>query len=146
MDWIGTVLCLGLATTLLLALQWGGTTKPWSSPTIIVLFVVFGALLVLFVAWEAYLGPRALLPFRIMGRRTQIGSCLESVRPHLFVSSLLLNLVSLQFWLLLCMIVAIVSVVISYFIQTVLTPGVEVLSSFLVRGRVPSSYALGLTL
>ncbi|KII84128.1 hypothetical protein PLICRDRAFT_179806 [Plicaturopsis crispa FD-325 SS-3] len=111
LDWIGTILCLGLTTTLLLALQWGGTTSPWSSPTIIVLFAVFGVLLALFIVWEAYLGHRALLPFKIIYRPTQIGSCLEA------------------FWLLLCLIVAIYYLPLWYQIngRTAVQSGIDIL-------------------
>ncbi len=35
LDWIGTILCLGMVTSLLLALQWGGVTKPWSDKSVI---------------------------------------------------------------------------------------------------------------
>lgn len=40
LDWIGTLLCLGLITSLLLPLQWGGNTKPWSDPSVIACFCV----------------------------------------------------------------------------------------------------------
>lgn len=32
-DWLGVALNLGMTTTLLLPLQWGGVVHPWSSPT-----------------------------------------------------------------------------------------------------------------
>ncbi|KAI0937723.1 hypothetical protein AcV7_003679 [Taiwanofungus camphoratus] len=76
-DWLGTVLCLGFSACLLLAMQWGGTTYAWSSPTVIALFCVFGVLLILFVVWQGYWGLRSLVPFTIMKRRTQIGASLE---------------------------------------------------------------------
>ncbi len=40
LDWIGTFLSLGFVTMLLLALQWGGNTKPWSDPAVIVCLVL----------------------------------------------------------------------------------------------------------
>jgi hypothetical protein len=39
-DWLGTVLCLGMIIPLMLALQWGGNTRAWNDPVIIVCFVV----------------------------------------------------------------------------------------------------------
>jgi hypothetical protein len=40
------LLCLAMTTCLLLPLQWGGTTYPWSDPKVYALFPVFGVLLV----------------------------------------------------------------------------------------------------
>lgn len=36
MDWVGATVCLGAITSLVLALQWGGNQKPWSSAAVIV--------------------------------------------------------------------------------------------------------------
>ncbi|KAG8874894.1 hypothetical protein FRB97_005554 [Tulasnella sp. 331] len=78
LDWIGTILCVGMVTSLLLPLQWGGVTKPWTDKTVIALFVVFAVLLVSFIAWEWHMGTRANLPLFLFKRRTQIGCCLEA--------------------------------------------------------------------
>ncbi|KAG8863135.1 hypothetical protein FRB96_009317 [Tulasnella sp. 330] len=78
LDWIGTALCLGMVTSLLLPLQWGGVTKPWNSPVVIVLFVVFAILFCSFIAWEDRMGPRANLPLVLFNCRSQIGCCLEA--------------------------------------------------------------------
>jgi hypothetical protein len=78
LDWLGTVLCLGFVTTLLLPLQWGGNTRPWSSPVVIALFPVFGVLILAFLAWEYHLKNRALLPFKLFKNRTQVGCSLLS--------------------------------------------------------------------
>ncbi|KAG9003488.1 hypothetical protein FRB93_011114 [Tulasnella sp. JGI-2019a] len=78
LDWVGTVLCLGMVTSLLLPLQWGGVTKPWSDPVVIVLFVVFGVLLLAFIGWEHRMGTRANLPLNLFVHRAQIGCCLEA--------------------------------------------------------------------
>ncbi|KAF8520869.1 ABC transporter [Hysterangium stoloniferum] len=80
LDWIGSILCLGFVTTLLLALQWGGIVKAWSDPVIITCFVLSGVLCVLFVLWQKKLGLNAMLPLSIFLRRTQLGACLHSVR------------------------------------------------------------------
>jgi len=77
-DFVGTILCLGMVCSLLLPLQWGGNTKPWNDKTVIGLFVAFGVLLALFIAWEWYRGDHAILPLKLLKRRTQIGTCLES--------------------------------------------------------------------
>lgn len=43
LDWIGTFLSLAMVTMLLLALQWGGNTKPWSDPGVIVCLILVSA-------------------------------------------------------------------------------------------------------
>ena len=42
MDWIGTVLVIGITLTFLLPLFWGGNRYAWSDATVIALFVVVG--------------------------------------------------------------------------------------------------------
>nr|CRX79083.1 hypothetical protein ls5930a1_00125 [Leucosporidium scottii] len=62
MDWLGATLVLASVTCLVLALQWGGNTKPWNDGSVIaclVLAVVLGAILVL---WQRYLGDKAMVP------------------------------------------------------------------------------------
>jgi hypothetical protein len=45
LDWIGTILCLGITTSVLLPLQEGGNTKEWSDPEVYALFVVAAVLI-----------------------------------------------------------------------------------------------------
>ena len=40
LDWLGSVLSLGTIVPLLLALQWGGQTKPWNDRAVIASFAV----------------------------------------------------------------------------------------------------------
>ena len=47
-DPMGTILLLGTVISLLLALEWGGTTYPWSSGKVVAPLVVFA---VLFIVW-----------------------------------------------------------------------------------------------
>ena len=75
LDWLGTVLCLGVVTSLLLPLQWGGNTKSWSNKYVIAMFCVFGVALIAFLVWELYLGERALLPLHLFKNRSQLGCC-----------------------------------------------------------------------
>jgi hypothetical protein len=44
MDWIGSVLSVGMITALLLPLQWGGVSREWNDPVVIALFVVVSSL------------------------------------------------------------------------------------------------------
>ncbi|KDQ12822.1 hypothetical protein BOTBODRAFT_189074 [Botryobasidium botryosum FD-172 SS1] len=76
LDWLGATLVLGFTTCLVLALQWGGNTKPWNSGDVIATFVVFGVLLVLFILWQFYKGDRALLPLHLFNSMTVVGCCI----------------------------------------------------------------------
>ncbi|KAI0411703.1 putative efflux pump [Xylaria grammica] len=69
-DPIGTLIFIPAIVSLLLALQWGGTTYPWNNGRIIGLFVVFGVLLLvfLFVQWRQQ--EKATVPPRIFRKRT----------------------------------------------------------------------------
>jgi MFS family permease len=50
LDLIGTICFLPGVVCLLLALQWGGSTYAWSDPRIIILWVLFGLLMIVFAA------------------------------------------------------------------------------------------------
>ncbi|KAF8309584.1 ABC transporter [Clavulina sp. PMI_390] len=78
LDWVGTLVCLGLVCSLLLPLQWGGNTKPWSDKSVIALFCVFGVVLVAFLIWEYRMGMDGLLPLALFRNRSQIGCCLSA--------------------------------------------------------------------
>ncbi|KAI5480496.1 DUF221-domain-containing protein [Pseudohyphozyma bogoriensis] len=62
MDWLGAVLNVGAITSFVLALQWGGNTKPWSDGSVIACLVVAGVLTAALVAWQFKMGMRAMLP------------------------------------------------------------------------------------
>ncbi|KAJ3578732.1 hypothetical protein NPX13_g1830 [Xylaria arbuscula] len=70
MDAVGTVLFIGAVVSLLLVLQWGGQLYPWNSSRIIALLVVFGILVIIFTFWEWKQGDTAIIPFRIMRKRS----------------------------------------------------------------------------
>ena len=57
---------------LILALQWGGTTKSWSNPDVIGTLVGFGVILIIFIVNEWWMGERALLTPRLMKQKTII--------------------------------------------------------------------------
>ncbi|KAI1146051.1 major facilitator superfamily domain-containing protein [Nemania diffusa] len=53
LDFVGTVSMIGSLVSLLIALQWGGATYPWSNGRIIALFTVAGVLAIVFVISQA---------------------------------------------------------------------------------------------
>ncbi|KAI1290513.1 MFS general substrate transporter [Xylaria venustula] len=69
-DPIGTLIFIPAIVSLLLALQWGGTTYPWSNGRIIALFVVFGVLLIIFLYVQWRQQENATVPPRIFRQRT----------------------------------------------------------------------------
>lgn len=69
-DVFGTLLIIPSIVSLLLALEWAGTTYAWSSWRIILLLVVFS---VCFVAWagvQLHAGDAATLPLRLVKQRS----------------------------------------------------------------------------
>ncbi|KAK0732199.1 major facilitator superfamily domain-containing protein [Lasiosphaeris hirsuta] len=71
LDPLGTVLFLPAVISLLLALQWGGTTRPWNSAAIIALLVLAPVLLAAFAAVQWRLGDElATTPPRIVSQRS----------------------------------------------------------------------------
>ncbi|KAF7290179.1 Major facilitator transporter-like protein [Mycena indigotica] len=70
MDYLGMLLASAFVTCLILALQWGGNTKPWNDAAVIVTFVLFGVLAIGFVGWEVWLGERAMVPTAIFKSRS----------------------------------------------------------------------------
>jgi hypothetical protein len=75
MDFPGILLALGLLICFTLAMQWGGISKPWSSPDVIGTLVGFGIMTILFgvVQWRS--GERASLVMRLLKQRTIAGLC-----------------------------------------------------------------------
>ncbi|RYP10429.1 hypothetical protein DL764_000612 [Monosporascus ibericus] len=73
-DPLGTLVFMPAIVCILLALQWGGTTYPWKSGSIIALFVVSGVLLVSFIVIQWRAQDNATVPPRIFKNRT-IWSC-----------------------------------------------------------------------
>ncbi|KAI1345531.1 major facilitator superfamily domain-containing protein [Xylaria sp. FL0043] len=65
LDGPGLIFFAGSVTMLLLALQWGGIQYAWSSSIIIGLFVGFGVVIAIFVAWIIYRGDQGLIPPRL---------------------------------------------------------------------------------
>lgn len=70
LDPLGSLVFLGAICALLLGLQWGGQTKPWSSPDVIGCLV--GSVLILalffFIQWKKK--EKALIPLRILAKRS----------------------------------------------------------------------------
>ncbi|KAF1349677.1 MFS gliotoxin efflux transporter glia [Delphinella strobiligena] len=70
MDIFGSCTIMAAIVCIILALQWGGVTKPWASADVIGTFVGFAVMLGIFVALEVYLGEHACLVSRLMKMKT----------------------------------------------------------------------------
>lgn len=70
LDLLGTALFVPGIVCLLLALQWGGVYYAWANVRIVVLFVLFGLIMLAFVALQIVLKDRATVPVRIAAQRT----------------------------------------------------------------------------
>lgn len=70
MDLGGTALLLCAFVCIILALQWGGVTRPWGDSTVIGTIVGFVVIMLVFIGLEIYLGDRALIVPRIMKQKT----------------------------------------------------------------------------
>ena len=70
LDPLGTIIFLPGIICLLLALQWGGLTYPWSSGRIIALLVVFAILISIFVVVQIRNPDNATVPPRIISQRS----------------------------------------------------------------------------
>ncbi|KAF2003436.1 MFS general substrate transporter [Amniculicola lignicola CBS 123094] len=75
-DLYGTALFLPAIICLLLALQWGGSKFAWKSAEIIALLVLFGALIIGFIAIQFWKQEDATVPPRIFKNRNVWGSAL----------------------------------------------------------------------
>jgi hypothetical protein len=76
MDFIGTSLIIAAMTCYLLAMEWGGITKPWNSADMVAMLVLSAVLILVFVFNEWWQGERAQLTFRILKDRTLLVVCL----------------------------------------------------------------------
>lgn len=65
---------------LLLALQLGGDGRhAWNSPTVIGLFVGAGVLAIIFIAWEARVGEKAMIPGALFKSRVLVASIGQTI-------------------------------------------------------------------
>lgn len=74
LDWVGAVTITGCVVCLLLALQLGGSTYPWSNGRVIALFVIFGVSLAVIGLYERRLGDAAVFPVRLLRNRRLVGA------------------------------------------------------------------------
>lgn len=74
LDPIGTVFFVSGIICLLLALQWAGSTYPWSDGRIIALLILFGILIIAFIFLQVWRPDTATIPPRIIKNRSIIAA------------------------------------------------------------------------
>lgn len=79
MDFPGTFAIMAGMVCYLLALQWGGTTKKWSSPDVYGLLIGFGLFVVSFAVIEYLQGNRALVQGRLLKKHVIAIGCVYDV-------------------------------------------------------------------
>lgn len=75
LDLLGFALFAPAVIQVLLALEWGGITYPWSSATIIGLFCGGAATLCVFLIWEHHEGEEAMIPLSMVRKPVVWSSC-----------------------------------------------------------------------
>lgn len=79
LDIPGFALFAPAAIQLLLALEYGQSSYPWNSATVIGLFCGSAGTFAVFLFWEWRQGDKAMIPLKIIARRTVWSSCLVMV-------------------------------------------------------------------
>ncbi|KAJ9497859.1 hypothetical protein H2202_006462 [Exophiala xenobiotica] len=74
-DLLGAFFLICAIVCLLLALQWGGTTYPWSNPKVWGCLLGFGLLIIVFTSIQLWKGDRATLPPRVMLKQRTVFVC-----------------------------------------------------------------------
>ena len=69
-DWLGVAIAMSWGCVVILALQWGGVTKPWNDGSVIACLVMIAVLPVVFFSWEWWLGEHAMFKLALIRRRT----------------------------------------------------------------------------
>jgi MFS family permease len=77
-DLAGAVFLICAIVSLLLALQWGGFTYPWSNSKVWGTLLSFGLIIAVFIGIQIYQKDRATIPVRVFKQRTILVSCLFS--------------------------------------------------------------------
>ncbi|KAI0395123.1 MFS general substrate transporter [Xylariaceae sp. FL0594] len=96
LDPVGTLLFVPAVVSLLVALEWGGSSYPWSNWRIVVLLVLFGLLFIAFGAVQVLMPKTATVPVRIIRRRSILAA---TVFMFAIAGSFLMAIYFLPIWL-----------------------------------------------
>lgn len=82
LDPIGALFMFAFVICLVLALQFGGFKYAWSNGRVIALLVVFAITFLAFLAWQWYVGPKAMVPLKNFKQRTFTAACVWSAMSY----------------------------------------------------------------
>ena len=86
-DWSGSVLVIGGTVMILLGLEFGGVSYPWTSATVLCLIIFGAAAIGLFVVNEAKIAKYPVIPLRLFKYRTSVVAyCLAFLHAFTFMS------------------------------------------------------------
>ncbi|KAL6711052.1 hypothetical protein ACN47E_006927 [Coniothyrium glycines] len=77
-DIAGAIFLICAIVSLLLALQWGGFSYPWSNSKVWGTLLSFGLIIAVFIAIQIYQKDRATIPIRVFKQQTVLVSCIYS--------------------------------------------------------------------
>lgn len=78
-DYIGSLLTIASSILLLLGLNWGGVTYPWTSAAALVPLLLGAAVFALFLVWEAKFARLPIIPVHIFKIKTVSGVYIATV-------------------------------------------------------------------
>lgn len=78
-DFLGSALVLVAVILILLALNWGGQTFPWTSPAVLATLLVGVAVFAGFIVWEGLGAALPTIPLRLFRNRTIVGIYITTV-------------------------------------------------------------------
>jgi hypothetical protein len=76
LDPLGAIFLVPGIVCLLLAFQWGGSVYAWNNGGIIALFILFGVLMIAFVAVQLLMPETATIPARIITQRSILAAAI----------------------------------------------------------------------
>ncbi|KAF5348323.1 hypothetical protein D9756_010455 [Leucocoprinus leucothites] len=71
-DWVGNIIIVASATSVLLGLTWGGVRSPWSSASVLLPLILGLAGIGAFVVYEALVPVEPTMPIRLLRNRTSV--------------------------------------------------------------------------
>ncbi|ODN80391.1 hypothetical protein L202_02642 [Cryptococcus amylolentus CBS 6039] len=77
-DWVGVCISMAWAVCFILFTQWGGVTRDWNSPSVIVTIVFSAVLPPVFCVYEWYMKDLAYFRIRLLARRNVAGASIVS--------------------------------------------------------------------
>ncbi|KAL9715560.1 hypothetical protein Ac2012v2_000001 [Leucoagaricus gongylophorus] len=86
-DWIGNVIIVASATSVLLGLTWGGVRFPWSSASVLVPLILGLAGIASFAVYETFVPVEPTMPIRLLKNRTSVSGYIATAIHGILVAA-----------------------------------------------------------